>query len=66
MGYAHTNSKGKEYFLNTKETVMNGGSISKIYYFSKDVRDTACDMPTGYKVAENSVTGLPVLKKEVK
>lgn len=63
MTYAHTNSRGKQYFLNTKEVTLRNGKLTTIYYFSKDERDTGCELPERYVVAENSRTGLPVLKK---
>jgi hypothetical protein len=61
--YKHTNSRGVEYSLNTK-IVKFGTSERSIYFFSKDERDTGCDLPEGYIVSENSKTGLPMLKKD--
>lgn len=63
MGYKHTNSKDKVYFLNTKTVTLNGGRKSSIYYFSKDERPEACDLPAGYEVTENLRTGLPIARK---
>jgi hypothetical protein len=56
MAYAHTNSKGTTYYLHS-----NG----KMFYFSKEVKDTgALDaLPAGYKVVEMK-TGMLVLKKD--
>jgi hypothetical protein len=62
MIYKHKNSKGQDYFLNTKKANI-GGKERDIYYFSKDERETGCEMPTGYTVIENGRTGLPCLKK---
>jgi len=38
MGYKHTNTKGKSYFLNSKDVELKGGRNQTIYYFSKDER----------------------------
>jgi hypothetical protein len=61
--YKHTNTKGQEYNLNNKEVTLRGGRKQVIYFFSKDIRDTACELPAGYNVMENARTGLPVCKK---
>ncbi len=64
MAFAHTNSKGQEYFLHMKDVQLKGGRIQRIYFFARDIRADACDaMPAGYVVVENPRTGLPVLKK---
>ena len=34
-----------------------------IYYFSRDERSSACDLPSGKQVVESSRTGLPLVKK---
>jgi hypothetical protein len=65
MGYIHTNAKGIEYHLNTKEVTLRGGRLSRIYYFSKDDRDTACDLPDDREVVENPHSGFLALKKKV-
>ena len=36
MGYSHTNSKGKTYFLHSKDVELKGGRNQTIYYFAKD------------------------------
>lgn len=65
MAYEHTNSKGRTYYLNSKDvTLKSTGKVQTIYYFSKDSRSTACDMPDGKKVIENEKTGLPMLKNK--
>jgi hypothetical protein len=64
MGYKHENSKGKTYYLNTKEVTLNGGRKQNIYYFSKDERPENCDLPEGYEVNENARTGLPIARKK--
>lgn len=60
--FSFTNSKGNTYYLNTKE-VEFGGKARPIYFFSKDVRDTACPLPDGYTVGENPRNGFVTLKK---
>jgi len=62
--YQHVNSKGKTYFLNSKEVTLRGGLKQVIYYFSKDERaDTAAELPGGTQVIENPRNGFLVLKK---
>lgn len=64
MAYSHTNSKGQQYFLHMQDVTLKGGRLQRIYFFARDVRESACDaMPAGYVVVENPRTGLPVLKK---
>lgn len=65
MAYAHTNSKGQQYYLHAKDVTLKGGRIQRIYFFARDVRpDCSQDaMPVGYIVVENARTGLPILKK---
>jgi hypothetical protein len=36
----------------------------KLYYFSKDPVGALNDLPRGYEVVENPVTGMPFLKKK--
>ncbi len=62
MGYSFKNSKGKTYYLHTKDVVLKGGRNQTIYYFAKDSRPNACDLPSGKSVVENQKTGLPFLK----
>jgi hypothetical protein len=64
MGYKHTNSKGVTYFLNGKDVTLNSNKISKIYYFSRDERPEAIDLPEDREVAESPRTGMLVLKKK--
>lgn len=64
MAYEYTNSKGQKYYLNKNQITLRGsGKLQTIYYFSKDQRPEAIDMPEGYQVVESQKTGLPVLKK---
>lgn len=65
MGYKQTNSRGMTYYLNCKETVLNGGRTMNLYYFSKDDRPEACDIPEDREVTENSRTGMLFLRKKV-
>ncbi|MGD2050748.1 MAG: hypothetical protein PVH03_14705 [Chloroflexota bacterium] len=63
MAYAHTNSKGRTYYLHSRETTLKNGGTQTIYFFAKEVKDGAIDsVPAGYVVTE-SRNGLPVLKK---
>jgi hypothetical protein len=64
MGYTHTNSKGKTYYLNSKDVTLKGGRNQTIYYFSKDARAQACDLPAGKQVVESPKTGLPFVKSK--
>ena len=66
MGYSHQNSKGKTYFLHSKDVELKGGRQQTIYYFAKDSRPEACDLPGGKVVIENEKTGLPFLKGKAK
>ena len=45
MGYSFKNSKGKTYFLHTKDVILKGGREQTIYYFAKDERSNTCDLP---------------------
>lgn len=68
MAYKHTNSKGKEYILHSRDVTLRGsGKKQTIYFFAKEAKEGALDaIPAGYMVVESSRTGLPILKKEVK
>lgn len=62
MAYSVKSKKnGTEYFLHGKPAA-NGKTT--LYFFAKEAKDHALDkLPDGYEVSENSVTGLPILKK---
>jgi hypothetical protein len=63
MAYAHTNTKGKTYFLHSRETTLKNGNKQTIYFFAKEVKAGALDaVPSGYIVSETK-NGLPVLKR---
>lgn len=65
MGYTHTNSKGVKYYLNSKKVTLRGGKEQVIYYFSKDERkDSAADLPDGFKVIESERNGFVTLKRK--
>jgi len=63
MGYKHTNSRGVTYYLNCKEVTLRGGKKQTIYYFSKDERPEACDLPAGKVVKENPRNGFLTVSK---
>lgn len=62
-GYTHTNSKGVTYHLNSKEVTLRGGKLQRIYYFSKDVRPEASDLPEGFSVNENPRNAFLTIKR---
>ncbi|HSX36435.1 MAG TPA: hypothetical protein VLH84_05900 [Patescibacteria group bacterium] len=64
MGYKHTNSKGVTYYLNSKKVVLRGGKEQTIYYFSKDERPEATDLPEGMSVGENVKNGFLTVKRD--
>ncbi len=64
MAYAHTNSKGQQYFLHMRDVTLKGGRVQRIYFFARSEGQGAIDaLPDGYMVIENTRTGLPILKK---
>lgn len=64
MAYSYTNSKGKTYYLHSKNTTLKNGRTQTIYFFAKEEKDgTLNEVPAGYQVAETA-NGLPVLKKK--
>ena len=62
--YIFVNSKDVQYHLNGKDVTLRGGKVQRIYYFTKDVRDTAIELPEGYTVVENPRNGFVTLKRE--
>ena len=62
MAYSHKNSKGKTYWLHSKDVTLRGGRTQTIYYFAGDQRSNACDLPAGKQVVESPKTGLPFVK----
>ena len=68
--YAHTNSKGKTYFLFSKDVQRkNSNKVQTIYYFAKDPKNPKgkplAKVPADRVVSETK-TGLLVLKKKTK
>lgn len=61
--FQQENAKGVTYYLNCKDVTLRGGKVQTIYYFSKDVRDTACAMPDGFEVCENPRNGFLTLRR---
>jgi len=57
--YVYKNKHGQKFWLHMKER----GKV-KLYYFSKDPVGALNDLPRGYEVVENPVTGMPFLKKK--
>ena len=64
MAYTYTNSKGVVYCLNCKEVTLRGGHKQMSYYFSKDERPEACDLPSDREVVENPRNGVPFTRKK--
>ena len=67
--YSHTNSKGKTYYLFSKDVKRkNSEKIQTIYYFAKDPKNSKgkplAKVPKDRVVSETK-TGLLVLKKKV-
>ena len=69
MAFSHTNKKGQEYFLHSKDvTLKSTGRVQTIYYFAKEIKSGAgvtalSAIPSGKTIVENERTGLPFLKK---
>jgi hypothetical protein len=64
MAYQHTNSKGVTYYLNSKKVTLRGGKVQTIYYFSKDKRPEATDLPADREVNENPRNGFLTVKRK--
>jgi hypothetical protein len=45
---------GETYILHSKEVTLRGGRKQRIYYFGREEKEGACDLPDGYEVIENS------------
>jgi hypothetical protein len=63
-GYTQTNSKGVTYHLNSKTVTLKGGKQQTIYYFSKDDRPEASELPADRKVNENPRNGFLTVSKK--
>ena len=68
MAYSVKSKKsGKTYHLHSKEVLLSGKRKQRIYYFAGDEGANALDeLPEGYEVTENALTGLPMLRKKKK
>ena len=64
MSYTYTNSRGVKYYLNGSESTLRGGHKHMSYYFSKEQRPTACDLPSDREPVENPRNGVPFLRKK--
>jgi hypothetical protein len=64
MAYQHTNSKGVTYYLNSKNVTLRGGKEQRIYYFSKDQRPEATELPETMEVNENPRNGFLTVKRK--
>ena len=64
MAYSHTNSKGVKYYLHSKDVTLRGGKQQTIYYFAKDERPEACDLPDGKEVVENPRNGFLTVRNK--
>ena len=61
---ANSKKSGRTFYLHSKEVTLRGGRKQVIYYFAGEAKEGAIDqLPAGYKVGENSKTGLPILQK---
>ena len=65
MAYEHRNSRGQTYYLHGKDVKLRNGRQQRIYYFSRSQKpgESMDQVPSGFKVGENSRTGLPFLSK---
>jgi len=59
MAYSHTNSRGKTYWLHTRE----GRGGARLFFFSSS-SEGAIDLPDSLEVFENERTGLPMVRKK--
>ena len=55
MAFAYKNKKGNTYYLHNK---------GKLFYFGKEQKENACDLPEGCMVIESEKTGLPMVKRK--
>lgn len=66
MAYSVKSKKtGDSYYLHSKEVTLRGGRKQNIFYFRKEVDQSAAldDLPSGYEVMEVERTGLPMLRR---
>lgn len=61
--YRHRNSRGVLYYLNAKEVTLRAGKKQMIYYFSRDKRPEAVDLPSNLTVRENPRNGFLTVQR---
>lgn len=60
----YTNKKGKWFLNSIRMTLKNTGKRQTVYYFTKSKRKSSISrMPPGYKIIENKISGMPLLRK---
>ncbi len=59
--YIYENKNKKKFWLHIRKK-----GKSTLYFFSKDPRGAINDLPHGYAVTENPMTGFPFVKKKIK
>ena len=64
MAYQHTNSRDITYYLNSKDVTLRGGKKQRIYYFTKDKRAEAADLPETHEVVENTHNGFLIVRRK--
>ncbi|MEM7825370.1 MAG: hypothetical protein QW412_00740 [Candidatus Aenigmatarchaeota archaeon] len=57
--FVYTTKNGRKFWLHVRER-----GKQRLYYFSKDPTGALRDLPKGYEVVENPVTGMPFLKRK--
>lgn len=64
MAYTAKNSKGTDYYLNTKKVQLKYGGMMDIYYFSRDLRPATAveELPAGKEVVESKRSRILMLK----
>lgn len=61
--FTFTSSRGVQWFLHSKNVTLRIGREQTIYYFAREARENACELPAGFDVVETARTGMPVLKR---
>lgn len=60
-----TDNQGRDWFLHSQTIELkNGNGKSTTYFFAREKRKNACDMPEGYTVMSSPKTGMPMLRKK--
>lgn len=61
--YKHTNSKGRDYYLHSRQGALKNNPVAPVYFFSCNIQHGwVQDVPEGYYVHETP-SGMPVLKR---